>query len=563
MTPSRKESPVRSWLRLWLGAVAWLALVTSSNGAPEPGGSDWWDRLDRSSWPGPGTAVEDMIDAAVGTGLAEAGLAPASPADDATLLRRVTLDLAGRIPAWGEIERYGSDSGAADRWDRTVDGLLASDSARRFLADEFHWLLTDGRSSEFRKYVVRAVEREVRWPELFAEVIRGRPDGEALAGVDGFVRERAADLDQLTNDVSVKFFGVNISCAQCHDHPYVPSWTQETYYGMKAFFARTFDNGGFAGERGYGELAYKTVKGEERQAVPRFLGAEPIAEPAAVVPTEEEKKAERVSLEAARRARVAPEPPGYSRRERVVAAGLEGEHELWFARALVNRVWYRMFGTGLVMPLDQMHGRNEPSHPELLQWLAEDLVAHGYDLRRLLGGMARSQTYRRSSAWPEGQERPAASVYAVATVRPLSPRQYGIALRLATADPSSLGPDVDAGTLAQRLQALEAAGEGLAVRFERPREAFYVAVDEALCLSNHEGLDRQLLGSGLVPALARIPSFGERMGMAFRVILARNPGEDEVAVLREYDQSRRDQSHAALEQIVWALLTSAEARFNH
>jgi hypothetical protein len=506
--------------------------------------------------------VEDVIDTAVATRLAESGLAPVAEADDATLLRRVTLDLAGRIPTWGEVERFSGDTGA-DRWDRTVEGLLASDSARRFLADEFHWWLTDGKSAEFRKYLARAVERDVRWPELFREVVRGLPETEGLAGVDGFVRERAADLDRLTNDVSVKFFGVNISCAQCHDHPYVTSWTQETYYGMKAFFARTFDNGGFAGERAYGELAYKTVKGEERQAVPRFLAAPPVSEPEPVVLTEEEKKAERTALEEARKRRVAPAAPGYSRRARFVEAGLEGDHELWFARSLVNRVWHRMFGTGLVMPLDQMHGRNVPSHPELLQWLAEDLVAHGYDLRRLLGGMARSRTYRRGSEWPEGQERPAPDRYAVAAVRPLSPRQYGVALRMATADPASLGPDVDAATLAQRLRDLEAAGEGLAPRFERPRDGFHVAVDEALYLSNHEGLDRQLLGSGLVPALTRVPSFGDRMRTAYRVVLAREPAEEELAVLRSYDQARRDQPQAALEQIVWALLTSAEARFNH
>ena len=73
-----------------------------------------------------------------------------------------------------------------------------------------------------------------------------------------------------------------------------------------------------------------------------------------------------------------------------------GQNE-FFARAIVNRMWHRVFGLGLVMPLDQMHSENPPSHPELLQWLARDLVQHKYDLRRLIRGLVLSETYARDS----------------------------------------------------------------------------------------------------------------------------------------------------------------------
>src|SRR5438876_884101 len=73
-------------------------------------------------------------------------------------------------------------------------------------------------------------------------------------GSSEFIKARVSDIDRLTNDVSVLFFGVNVSCAQCHDHPLVNAWKQDHFYGMKSFFARTFDNGGFLAEREFGPV---------------------------------------------------------------------------------------------------------------------------------------------------------------------------------------------------------------------------------------------------------------------------------------------------------------------
>ncbi len=102
----------------------------------------------------------------------------------------------------------------------------------------------------------------------------------------------------------------------------------------------------------------------------------------------------------------------------------------------MNRIWHRLFGQGLVMPLDQMHSANPPSHPELLAWLARDLADHGYDLKRLIRGLVLSRAYARGSRW-EGSEPPRPSLFAVALVRPLTPMQLATSLRLATVDPAS------------------------------------------------------------------------------------------------------------------------------
>ena len=90
-----------------------------------------------------------------------------------------------------------------------------------------------------------------------------RPEAE---GAGEFLRQRVNDLDRLTSEVSSIFFGVNVSCAQCHDHPLVRDWKQDHFFGMKSFFGRTFENGGFLGEREFGVVKFKTTEGVERQA---------------------------------------------------------------------------------------------------------------------------------------------------------------------------------------------------------------------------------------------------------------------------------------------------------
>ena len=131
-----------------------------------------------------------------------------------------------------------------------------------------------------------------------------------------------------------------------------------------------------------------------------------------------------------------------------------GERD-FFAKAIVNRIWYRLFGQGLVMPLDQMHSANPPSHPELLDWLARDTAMHGYDLRRLIRGLVLSSAYARDSRW-DGEEAPRPSLFAVALVRPLTPMQLASSLRLATVDPASLPPDFQSEAFEKRIESLEA-----------------------------------------------------------------------------------------------------------
>ncbi len=546
------------------GGVFVPLLVLAAAVAPVARAAEaWWETVDPALLPAAEKPIHEVIDHFVDVRLAKWELKPAPPAPRGVRYRRLLLDLHGRVPTLAELDAFLATADNAGIWAGEVDRLIGSPAFDRHLAHELNWLLMDGQTTEFQKYLERAVAARAGWDTIFRDAVTGLADAER-PGVDQFLRQRVTDNDRMANDVSVRFFGVNVSCAQCHDHPYVKDWTQETYYGMRAFFSRTFDNGGFFGEREYGTLTYKTTANEERVAGLRFLGGEPLAEPVAAEPGEEQKKAERARLEEYKKNKQAPPPAAYSRRARLIEAGLAPGEEEWFARSIVNRTWDRFFGHGLVMPLDQMHGKNEPSHPELLVWLARDFAAHGYDLRRLVRGIVMSRAWQRDSVWESG-DRPPLELFAVAHPRPLSPRQYAVSLKVAASAPESFVPGAGgAAEIGKRIENAERGAAGFERWFERPGEDFQIAVDEALFLSNSREIEEQVLsGGGLVRSLAALPGTEERLRLAGRAVWQRDLSGEEIEVLSGFLGTRGDRPEEGLRQLLWAMLTSSEMRFNH
>src|SRR5262249_13245892 len=122
-----------------------------------------------------------------------------------------------------------------------------------------------------RDYLQAAVAENRAWDRIFRELMLPDEADPKTRGASDFLKSRVKDLNRLTVDVSTLFFGVNISCAQCHDHPHVEDWKQDHYYGMKSFFARTFETGGRLGERDLGVVKYIPNKGKEKVAPVMFL----------------------------------------------------------------------------------------------------------------------------------------------------------------------------------------------------------------------------------------------------------------------------------------------------
>ena len=508
--------------------------------------------------------IEQVIDHYIDAKLQGLGIIPAPPADDANLARRTMLDLVGRIPTASEARQFIELSDSDKRTD-LVDRLLASEAYARHQADEFDTLLMYGSGGSLRDYLKTAFAENRSWDRMFREMIVGEEGDNEQQGAIGFVKARVGDLDNLTNDTSVKFFGINVSCAKCHDHPLVIEWTQNHFFGMKSFFSRSFDNGGLLGERQYGAINYKTTDGETRDAELMFLTGTTVGEPAAQEPSDDEKKKEKKLLEELKKKKQPPPPPKFSRRALLVEVALKEDQRDFFARSIVNHLWYRFYGYGLVMPIDQMHPENPPSHPELMDWLARDLVEHGYDLKRLTRGLVLSQAYARSSRW-HGDDRPAPWNFAAATVKPLSPNQYAAALRLGSTSPDEFAGAMKADALEKKIEGVVNSSRGLSGLFEQPVSDFQVSVSEALLVSNSDRVMRDLLresGDSLIAKLKGIADRRELVEAAVWNVFSRPPQQDELDVLADFLKQRSDRPDEAIRQLVWALLASSENRFNY
>ena len=278
--------------------------------------------------------------------------------------------------------------------------------------------------------------------------------------------------------------------------------------------------------------------------------------------TKEAKKKEQDRLETAKKEKMAPAPPDASLRAKLVDTALEADQRMFFSRAIVNRLYERFMGCGLVMPLDQMHLENPASHPELLQWLARDLEDHQYDLKRLIRGIVMSKAYARGSRW-EGDDVPAAKVFAVANVRPLTPMQMGASLKVAALNPDSL--PTEPKEFEKRIESIAKSGESLSANFPQPGSNFQVGVGEAMLFANNSALSKTLLEGpdSLVARMIAESDATKRAELAVQTILVRQPSAEEIRMLVAYLQQRADRPEAGCQQIVWALLTSAEFRFNH
>lgn len=518
---------------------------------------------------GPETAVSVAVDTYVDQRLEARGIVAGAMADDATVLRRTTLDLAGRIPTAKE-QRWYLELPEAERREALVDRLMGSPDFDFHLRNSLDEMLLPNRRNdgEFRDYLLWAVTTQRPWDRMFRDMILARGADGPEKGATQFVASRIGNLDDMTNDTAVLFFGVNVSCAKCHDHPLVDAWKQDHFYGMQSFFSRTFaTRKNVVTERPFGELKFKTTAGEEKSAALMFLTGKTAEDKTPGFSDDERKQ-----LDEQLRKMQQDENAGYvlfpdfSPRRVLVDLATSDEEERFLAKNIVNRTWQRLMGLGLVDPPDQLHEANPPSHPELLQWLTRDLVAHEYDLRRLIRGIVLSAAYARSSEWTVEDTPPPQSTYAVAATKPLTPRQYAASLWVAARNPDHW-PAVDEPDRWFGLRKeLENHAGGWAGEFEQPGENFQVAVDEALFFSNSDRVQNDLLGDGgdrIVGVLKAVESEDEVAERLWVNVLSRSPTDEErqsaIVWLRRDGADRS----ASIRSLAWALLAGPEARFNH
>ena len=233
-----------------------------------------------------------------------------------------------------------------------------------------------------------------------------------------------------------------------------------------------------------------------------------------------------------------------------------------FARSIINRLWFRFYGHGLVMRIDQMHAKNESSHPELLQWLTRDLLAHNYDLKRLIEGLVSSRAYARSSEWKgtragqgdiRGRRRSAADAGAMGRVSPFGQRPRGTEDRRPMRHPASKAL-MRSSRSSEDVRRPDRATPGR--HANRHQRIAQIEQRRVRCSRS--------TGDKLVTRPAETPGCPatDRSSRLGRSCLA-PPQRPKSNCSSNYLEQRQDRPDEALQHMVWALLNSPEFRFNH
>ncbi len=517
--------------------------------------------------PPPGVSPTSVIDLLVETRWREKNVQPSESCDDATFVRRSYLDLVGRIPAPEEAADFLADTSSRKRAG-LVDRLIASKEHARHLREVFDVVLlgrpknlasADRSSHGWHAYLERAFHENRPWNEVLTEIIDARSESEASRGSFWFLYERKNKHQEIAKKAAPALFGVQMDCAQCHDHPVAPEILQEHYWGLVAFFSRSSNidtkRGPAVAESAIGGFSkYADLAGENHDAVLSFFtgacidekfpkeGEKEVDQPAnyEIAPPKKGQKAERPAL------------PKFSRRRKLIEVAIE-KSDLP-ARALVNRVWALLLGRGLVHPIDKMDSTHPPSHPALLEWLTRDFAASGYDVRRLIRAIALSRPYALDVTPSESsnETNPTDDLFARALEKPLTAESLHRSLLVASGrfDPKRT----------------ERAPDGLVSLFPNVfHEEYNASLKQALFLSNNPLVDG-LVGrekGNTVDDLLAIEDHRMRVETLFSRVFLRSPDEEELERSLAYLKARSDRAEDACEQLLWALLTSAEFRFNH
>jgi hypothetical protein len=518
------------------------------------------------------------------------GLLPSELSDDASFMRRVYLDVIGTPPTPEEVKAFLADSSPdkraklidraldrpeyADYWSLKWGDLLRSNRAT--LGSKGMWSLTNW---------IRAQLRENRPADQFVYDLITAQGSTFTNGPANYYRV-ASNPPDLAETTSQVFLGVRLQCAKCHNHPF-EKWTMSDYYRFAAFFARVGQKGSqefgvFGGENvvrlNNGGEVYHPKNGAQMKPTP--LGGYP----------------ERMKQRGAQTAQLTdPEPDAGGDRRALLADWITKENTL-FARNIVNRYWGYLMGRGLVEPIDDQRITNPPTNPELLDALAKDFMANGYDIKRLIRTICNSRVYQLSSQ-PTSANKADTVFYTHHPIKRLPAEVLFDLVNIATGtqekfDGLPLGyraiqlPDPQINSYF--LDTFGRAPRVIACECERPAEpnmtqALHLMMGEMVNrkvqsdnavvakMIQEKKPDKEIIERLYLLALARTPR-SEEMESAQRIVKdfqerpARLPAQPngvipQVAVQKKPELKDRDR-RAALEDILWALLNSKEFVFN-
>lgn len=483
-------------------------------------------------------SLAGLIDAEIHKSLLAAKIVPSERSSDAEFLRRVYLDIAGVIPTPEQAVSF-LDSTDAKKREKLIDELLESKNYGRRLSDIWVGLMnpvdSDNRfvdKQPLAKWLTDQFNDNVGWDKLVKTVLTATGDQDEHGEVTYYMANRG--VDKITDSVGKLFLGIQLQCAQCHNHPFT-SWKQDEYWGMAQFFYKV--NAIVVNPK---KADTKMDQVSETGRVNRKMN--PLPESAKNVPAR---------FLGAGEVKLSPNQPYRP----VLAEWVVSPKNPYFAKAMVNRMWAMLMGRGFVHPVDDMLPENQPSHPELLNELTGEFIASGFDLKHLVRAICNSDAYQRTSK-PTASNKSDERFYSRQAMKTLSPEQLydSILLALGTSQENARGKAANPavkGRITPRDQ--------FALFFQpgeetRPTE-YDAGIPQVLRLMN---ASRFNASPALARELARTKP-DEALEKVYLRILSRRPTEEESTRLKAFIAQEGERSYA---DIIWALVNSSEFALN-
>ncbi|MCP4192853.1 MAG: DUF1553 domain-containing protein [Planctomycetaceae bacterium] len=493
--------------------------------------------------PEPSGYVDELVFAQ----LQELGLPPSELCDDPTFLRRATITIAGRVPTLQEATEFAADS-SADKRVRLVNRLLDSNDYAHNFATKWAAILRNKRGNDADKRATYAFYHWIRdriienqpYDEFVRDIVAASGEVSIHPPVAWYREVR--DQASLVEDTAQLFLGMRIQCARCHHHPF-EKWSQRDYHSFSAFYSQV---GRKKGEfKNQDRIVHKQGKATAKnpKTGESLLPTGLDAEPSEISPLDDPRH--------------------------VLVDWMTQPNNPFFAKALVNRYWKHVFGRGLVDPEDDMRVTNPASNPRLLDALAEDFVAHGYDLKYLMRTICSSKTFQ-LSAEPNEYNQKDKQNYSRYYPSRLNAEILLDAIDQMTGVPTKF-PGVPDGTRAIELPDSGFDSYFLTV-FGRPESSSACecerSSDASLAQSLHLLNSKDILGKVSADAGRAAKMIDDKRALdqqikeMYLIAFSRQPDADELRIASDYIQSKEN-SREGFEDVVWALINTKEFLFNH
>jgi hypothetical protein len=510
--------------------------------------------------------------------LTAAGVKPAPLADDATFLRRSALDLTGSLPSPDQVTAFEKSRDPNKRTiaiRKMIESPQFAANLAKYWRDVIRYRATETQPRRFQPLALEEYFRDkfaakTPWDEIARELITSvGPIDQNPAVLLTTAQESKAE--ETAGEVSRVFMGVQIQCAQCHDHP-TDRWKRDEFQQFAAFFSglRTVNFSGnqinagqrVFGPRAVGQPVHQVANPQDPADMQRFAPAFFLSETKIDVPMN-------VSVEA---------------RRKLAASYIASQDNPWFAKAFVNRAWYALNGDAFYLPIDDIGPDREGKNLELLDTLATAWAKGGYDIAWLYETIASTKTYQRQSREPDASAstedpsgancptrlradqvlqnlRQVTGVPIVGLKAPAVVNRRQMAAAKAKAQEKAKAAGVAAPLAGPLGRAVVKANQTFSFDPSTPDDEVSGTIPQALFLMNAPDLNQAVEardGSVLKKILADHPKNDtEALEALYRRVLARVPNEDEKKIALSYIKELSDRKEA-FEDLFWSLLNSAE-----